>query len=158
VNDMKKWMWWLIPGALLVGALIMAGCFASPTDPNAGAFTSVNSGNGGYGGGGKVTPTPTAGTNGGPTATATVTIGGGSISGTVSGAATGTIYMSATRVNSLQIYRSSIAAPGAYTISGLPDGGYSVVASDAYGNNGTYSSMVTVSGGGNVTGINITMH
>lgn len=156
---MKKWMWWLIPGALLVGTLIMAGCFASPTDPHAGAFTSVNSDNGGgySGGGGNPTPTATH-TTGNATATPTPTAGSGSISGTVSGTATGTIYMSATSVNSLQIYRSSIAAPGTYTIPSLPDGSYSVVASDASGHYGTYSSMVTVSGGGNVTGINITMH
>jgi hypothetical protein len=151
---MKKWMGWLIPVALLAGVLLMAGCFASPTDPHAGAFTSVNNANGGGNHGGVPTVGPTAVV----TAVPTVTPGGsGSISGTISGTTSGTITVTATSLNS-HFGSTTIAGAGAYTISGLADTTYYIGATDTGGHNGAYLGTVVISGGNSASGINFTMH
>jgi hypothetical protein len=159
VNEMKKWMWFLIPGALLAGALL-AGCFSSPTDPHAGAFSSVK-------GGGGIVPTATPVVNTGtPTATPTAGIARtGSISGTVGGTGSGTITIQVYNSTTMAVVASTvISGLGAYTITGLADGFYFVHAGDtgvdyAYytgGGGGNLPATVIVSGG-SVIDINITM-
>jgi hypothetical protein len=151
---MKKWMWLLIPGALLAGALLMSGCFASPTDPYAGVFTGVNHANGGNGGGGVPTAVPT----GVPTSVPTVTpSGSGIISGTISGTTSGTITITATSLNG-HYGSTTIAGAGPYTITGLADTTYYIGATDTTGHNGAYLGSVIISGGNSVSGINVSMH
>jgi hypothetical protein len=149
----------LLAGVSLVMAFALGGCFSSPTNPHEGVFTSVSSNNTG----GHHTPgVPTQVPTGVPTVVATPTpgTGGGSISGSIAGA-TGTVTIQATHTTSvLNSRQTSISGNGAYTISGLVDGVYTVYAMDTNGHVGNYlggSGTVTISGGNAVTGIDITM-
>jgi len=148
---MKKWMWFLIPGALLAGALL-AGCFSSPTDPHAGAFSSVK-------GGGGIVPTATPVTHVTATPTPVVAVGNGSITGTISGTTSGTITITGFNYTTYRSFTTTRTGTGAYTLSGLTDGSYQVSASDTSGNAGAYlTSQVTISGGNSVSGIDIILY
>jgi len=168
---MKKWMGWLIPGALLAGALLMAGCFTSPTDPHAGAFTGVNSSNGGDHHGGVPTvvvptvPTGPTATPTGPTATPTPPAGSGSISGNITGSGGGVVEIQAVGLGGLTHYTATRTGDGAYSITGVADGMYGVVADTISGSparSGSFSGPPTppliISGGTAYTGIDIAMH
>jgi hypothetical protein len=93
--------------------------------------------------------------------------GGNDVSGTVSysGTQTGRIYLALNNINGCDVGTegTSIAAPGAFTIHGVPPGNYTLQAfmdTQGYGNtnaiNPTGSAAVTV-GNPNVTGANVTL-
>ena len=148
---MKKWLWLLIPGLLLTGALLMAGCFASPTNPHEGAF--------GSGGSHGTVPTavPTARPTVAPTATPTTSTYG-SISGNITGTTSGTITITATNTNLVDVYNTTHSGVGTYTINNVVDGSYSVTASDTTSHAGAYIGLVLISGHNNASGININMY
>jgi hypothetical protein len=142
VMDMKKWMLAIAVGAAMAATIILGGCFSCPTDPHAGTFESVN-----CGGNCGVVGSPTAG----PTLTTTPGVGGGSISGTVTGFGSGAV--SITVSGSGGAFSTPRTGDGAYTVSGVANGTYGVVVTGSghYG----YTSGVVVSGSP-VTGVNIT--
>jgi hypothetical protein len=119
---------------LAAGLLSLGGCFQTPTDPFGGHHQ------------GGLTPTPTPGPGG----------GGGSISGTVSGFGSETVTITAG--NTSGEFSTTRNGDGPYTISGVPDGNYSVMA-DSASFFGMYSGGgIHISGGTAVTGINITAY
>ncbi|MFA6473127.1 MAG: T9SS type A sorting domain-containing protein [Candidatus Latescibacterota bacterium] len=112
------------------------------------------------------------------TSASSTVYGAADISGTVSytGAVTGTILVAAftnQQFDSDPIAMTQLSSPGSYTISGLADGTYYMVSSiatqvqdgyfiqktDPWGVYGTWGNLtpVTITGGTNVSGVNITL-
>ncbi len=137
----------LAPGAyllVLAGLLAMGGCFQTPTAPD--LFTSLTGGGTQQG----VFPSPgaTPVTGGGT--------GGGTITGTVSNSSGGTIYISASEINTNALYYTTRAGDGPYTLSGVADGTYVVAASDPNGLQGTdYPGDVVIANGSTASGIDL---
>jgi hypothetical protein len=140
--------------------LIFGGCFKSPTSPT--SFSSMTGS--GSSSGGVATATPTGGGTH-ATATPTPVTGGGGGTGSISGTITGSTGLAVTIAaynGTSGPYQTTITGDGSYTITGVPDGSFYVHAWTAgYGHSGVYTGnggTVTVSGGGAVTGINITLY
>jgi hypothetical protein len=158
---MSKRGWMVLATAALGFALTLAvgGCFKTPTSPT--LFSSLQGGGHQPGGGGAfATPTPTGG-GGGVFPTPTPGSGGGgsgSISGNVTGSGGATVDITAVAMGGAMttVHRTG---DGPYTISGLADGLYGVVADTTSGTplSASYPGGVTVSGGAAVTGIDLAL-
>lgn len=159
----KKILFNLLGMAALVAAASLSGCFSNPTNPYEGAFTSARGGSGGS----QSTPTPYALTPH-PTVAATPTPGTaggtGSISGTITGSGGNYVEITAVGVGGTVFVSTNRTGDGPYTISGIPDGIYGVVADTTTaspGRSGSFSGPppppLVISGGTAYTGIDIVM-